>query len=402
MTEPPRLRELDLLRFVAATAVMLHHFVGRIAGWGVDNHHNLPVLARLTHFGGFGVDLFFLISGFVILMSAWDRGVGDFAVSRVARIFPAYWFAVSLALLLFFASGASLFEDGGGIGPLRSYLPNMTMLNVGIGVPPMEVVYWTLWAELHFYALAALLVWRGITYDRCVAFMVLWLLLGVFAREGRAGLLNGLLMPEWAPLFIAGMGFYLVYRFGPNLVLGLVIAACWALTVYYRVTIVNRELVWPQVWDAVATGVVTFLFLLMLMVATGSLGMVRRRGFTALGALTYPLYLIHETLARVMVERLGPHLGRWPLLAACCAVALGGAHLVYRFVEQPAQRWMRPRLRGALEQIRNGDGAPPDRPATARRPAAGPRGRSRSHRRYSVDGSPRPAAEHDTAAAPPA
>ena len=93
MTRPPaRLRELDLLRFVAAMLVMLHHYVGRLAGWGVQNHHNMPGLAAVTHFGNLGVDLFFLISGFVILMSAWGRGVGDFAVSRVVRIFPSYWF----------------------------------------------------------------------------------------------------------------------------------------------------------------------------------------------------------------------------------------------------------------------------------------------------------------------
>ncbi|MDL4772833.1 MULTISPECIES: acyltransferase family protein [Thermomonosporaceae] len=365
----PRLRELDLLRFVAAAAVMLHHYVGDISGWGVAHHRTMPVLAPIAHFGALSVDLFFLISGFVILMSGWGRGLGDFAVSRIVRIFPAYWFGASLAVLLFLATGiASLGAKPGGVGPLGAYLPNLTMLGTGVGVQPLEVVYWTLWAELHFYALIGLLVWRGLTYGRCVAFMAGWLALGVLAQETHSALLTALFIPQWAPLFIAGMGFHLIYRFGANLVLGLIIGACWALTVHYRVTVVNKELVWPVVWDAVTTGVITFLFLLMLMVATGELDLVRWRGFTVLGGLTYPLYLLHETLGRALKQWLGPYLGNWGLLGVSCAAALGSAYLVYRFVEQPAQRWMRPRLKGALAQIRGGRTTPSGDPPVTSRP----------------------------------
>ncbi|MEU8123235.1 acyltransferase [Spirillospora sp. NPDC049024] len=352
MTPPavrPRLRELDLLRFVAAVTVMFHHYVGRIAGWGVENHHNMPVLAPVAHFGGLGVDLFFLISGFVILMSVWGRDLGEFTVSRVVRIFPGYWFGVTFALVLFLALGETPIASR---SPLVAYLPNMTMLQVGIGVPNMEVVYWTLWAELHFYVLIALLVWRGVTYARCVAFMVGWLLLAVFALGSRDVLFTSLLMPGWAPYFIAGMAFFLIHRFGPNLVLWLITAACWALAVHHRTTVVNAALVWPSVWDAVVTGVVTFLFLLMAMVATHQFEMLEWRGFTVLGALTYPLYLVHESLGRALTELIGLRLGRWPLLGVCCAAALVSAYLVYRFVEAPAQRWMRPRLKAALHRLR--------------------------------------------------
>ncbi|NDU77253.1 acyltransferase family protein [Actinomadura sp. DSM 109109] len=348
----PRLRELDLLRFVAAVMVMLHHYVGRIAGWGVENHHAMPVLAPAAHFGGLGVDLFFLISGFVVLMSVWGRSPGDFAVSRVVRIFPGYWFGVTFALVLFLALGESPIASH---SPLVAYLPNMTMLQEGVGAPNLEVVYWTLWAELHFYVLIALLVWRGVTYGRCVAFMVSWLLLAAFAEASRDAVASSLLMPGWAPYFIAGMAFFLVHRFGPNLLLWLIAGACWALAVHHRTTVVNAELRWPHLWESVVTGAVTFLFLLMAMVATHQFEMLRWRGLTVLGALTYPLYLVHESLGRALVELLGAHLGRWPLLGVCCAAALVSAYLVYRFVETPSQRWMRPRLKEALHRLRRDD-----------------------------------------------
>src|SRR4051812_29624865 len=94
-----RLRELDLLRFVAAAAVMLHHFTGVPAPeWPGGNARSIcPGLGEVTRFGFLGVELFFLISGFVILMSAWARRVGDFAVSRFVRLFPAYWVSVLLS-----------------------------------------------------------------------------------------------------------------------------------------------------------------------------------------------------------------------------------------------------------------------------------------------------------------
>jgi peptidoglycan/LPS O-acetylase OafA/YrhL len=350
----PRLRELDLLRFVAALAVMFHHQVGGIAGWGVVNHHNLPGLAAVTHFGLLGVDLFFLVSGFVILMSAWDRGIGDFAVSRVVRIFPAYWFAVCLAMVVFVTTGIGLARGPGSESMFRSFLPNLTMLEAGTGSPPLEIVYWTLWVEVHFYALIALLIWRGISYQRCVLFMGAWLLLGAFAQEAHFDLLTSFLFPQWAPYFIAGMAFYLTYRYGPNLVLGLFMGVCWALAIYYRVSIVNKELVWPTVWPVVVSVVITVLFLLMWLVATRRLSWVSWRGSTVLGALTYPLYLVHETIRRPLQTWLAPQHSRWAVLAASVTAALIVAYLVDRFVERPAQRWLRPRLRRAVAQIRSG------------------------------------------------
>ncbi|TYK43742.1 acyltransferase family protein [Actinomadura decatromicini] len=363
---PARLREIDLLRFVAALLVMIHHYVGRLGGWGVQNHHNMPGIAQIAHFGNLGVDLFFLISGFVILMSAWGRGVGDFAVSRVVRIFPGYWFGVTLAVVAFLAIGQTPWA---GHNPIAVYLPNMTMFQMGIGVNHMEVVYWTLWVELHFYVLISLLVWRGITYERCLAFMVLWIVLGTFSMEADFLPLAAILLPPWAPYFVAGMAFYLIHRFGPNLLLWLIVFGCWGLAVPYRIASVSPELEWPEVWDAVVTGGVTFAFLVMAMVSVGMFDIVRWRGFTVLGALTYPLYLVHETVGRVLDDLLGAHLGRWTLLGVSCAAALAAAYLVQRFVEAPAQRWARRRLKAALARLRR-EGLPAVRRQTPSRSPA--------------------------------
>ena len=65
-----RFYELDLLRFVAAFSVVLYHYSFR--GYAADGLSALPylALAPVTKYGFMGVDLFFLISGFVIMMTA--------------------------------------------------------------------------------------------------------------------------------------------------------------------------------------------------------------------------------------------------------------------------------------------------------------------------------------------
>src|SRR5437899_2607707 len=83
----PRIFGLDVLRGLAAFAVMLHHH-----GWYYDQlYPGREPLAFNPGPGHFGVELFFIISGFVILMTAEGIGtVGGFVVSRFTRLMPAF------------------------------------------------------------------------------------------------------------------------------------------------------------------------------------------------------------------------------------------------------------------------------------------------------------------------
>jgi peptidoglycan/LPS O-acetylase OafA/YrhL len=386
----PRLRELDLLRFIAAGAVMLHHFAGvrSTVFAGRDAQKVYPELAPVAHFGYLGVELFFLISGFVILMSVWDRTPGDFAVSRIVRIYPAYWFSVLLSVALYLACDSAVPFRPDNPDPVQRLLPNLTMLQEGVHVESLEVVYWTLWVELRFYVLIALLACVGITYRRCVTFMVAWLLAGVLATQGDSEMLKTVLMPDTAPYFIAGMAFFLIYRFRSNIVLWLLIAACWALSVHYLVQNINPLNRWQGVHETVIPAVVTGIYVIMALVALHRLSWLSWRGFTFLGALTYPLYLVHEMVARAIVKAFFPHpiLDRLTILPVITVSALVTAYLVYKLVEGPLQRLMRPRLLAAVAQIQRNGAAPPSPPTSP--PEAAPRD----------DGRPR----QDTAAVPPA
>ncbi|QKW33632.1 acyltransferase [Actinomadura sp. NAK00032] len=364
----PRLRELDLLRFIAVAAIVLHHFAGvRSTVWsGRDAQKVFPELAPVAHFGYLGVQLAFMISGFVILMAAWDRNAGDFAVARFVRIYPAYWFSVLLSFGLFLASGSAVpYKDGDG--PLQRVLPNLTMLQDGMHVAPLEVVYWVLWVELHFYVLIALLARVGITYGRCVTFMVSWLLVGAYAKESGSSLLHTLFFPDTAPYFIAGMAFFLIYRFGSNIALWLIIAASWALSVHYLVNDISPLNAWEGVHEIVIPVVLSVLFALMALVALRKLTWLSWRGFTFLGAVAYPLYLMHETVARTIVKVFFPHpiIDRLTILPVITASVVVAGILVHLFVERPLQALMRPRLASAMAQIRRGGAPPTEEPPPA-------------------------------------
>src|SRR5690606_41993060 len=70
------------------------------------------------------------------------------------------------------------------------------------------------WAELRFYFLITILVVAGVTYGRVLAFCGVWLVAALGAELLGDPVLNEILMPRYAPYFVAGMSLYLVHRRG--------------------------------------------------------------------------------------------------------------------------------------------------------------------------------------------
>ncbi|MES9542647.1 acyltransferase family protein [Actinomadura sp. NPDC000600] len=345
MTRRERLRELDLLRFTAAMAVVLYHFTGfgGAGAWPSPSQEVFPEIAPVTRFGYLGVDLFFVISGFVILMSAWGRGPGEFGISRLVRLMPAYWVSVLLGAAVY-----AVFRMGHGVPGL--VVPNLTMLQGGLGLRNVDAVYWTLWVELHFYVLAAVLAGIGITYRSCLIFMAAWLLGGVFADEADNKLLQVMLVPTWSCYFIAGMALYMIHRFGPTLLLWGYVAASYLVALRWGSW--RAEHVFRGADETVVSAVITGIFAVMILVATGRLSRLRWRGLTVLGALTYPLYLVHSQLALPLLDAVYPGLNRWTALAVVVGTSLLAAYAVHRLVERPGAKWMRARLTASLAPMR--------------------------------------------------
>lgn len=116
--------------------VVLFHFTIRYDE--LFGHSSAPAAA--LPWGYLGVNLFFMISGFVIFMTLEKtRHSLDFVVSRFSRLYPAYWAAVILTFLLTHYIGLP-----GKLVGIETALLNLSMVHSFFNVPNVDGVYWTL------------------------------------------------------------------------------------------------------------------------------------------------------------------------------------------------------------------------------------------------------------------
>ena len=342
---------LDGLRLVAALMVVSYHYIAQgDTAWERDSHQMFGVADTVTSYGWLGVELFFVISGFVICMSAWGCGLGDFFVSRAVRLYPAYWFAI-LAI-----TGAV------AIGPVlqtrlisSEILVNLTMLQSPVGVPGASSVFWTLWLELHFYLIFSLVVWRGLTYHRVVVFCLLWTIASVASASLNDHRVSLFVDEQYSPFFVGGIVLFLMYRFGPTVLLWGILGVSWALALLKTVTMTESMGGFaghPLSWRVVAV-LVTVEFGLVAAVALGWLSRVRGRWLTVAGALTYPLYLLHLEIGWLVIRVLHRRVPVWPLLLGLLAAMLVASWLVHRYIERPIAPRMRGMLTRAVQEARD-------------------------------------------------
>lgn len=352
--ETPRFRLLDGLRLVAALAVVVYHFTARENNsWGLPVDQVFPELSKLSAFGALGVQLFFIISGFVILLSAWGRSVPAFVGSRAGRLFPGYWAGVVLTGFLLLV----LWPKGKDIG-LSQVIVNLTMLQETLGVHHVDGVYWTLWVELKFYLLIGVFLLIGITRTRIIAFCAVWPVIASLAETLDSSLLEQILMPDHAPLFAGGMLLYLIHREGWSVtllfLLGLnVIFAAQQTATGHFLTIGSAT---GHSYDPIVCWVIVSLFFAL--VASATLSPLSRLNWplvSSAGALTYPLYLIHEYWGWWFISLLAPTFPHRVVLVVAIVLCLVMSWAIWKFVEKPVGPHLRRAIQAGLEKSANRD-----------------------------------------------
>lgn len=325
---PPlaRVVELDALRGIAAVAVMAYHYTTRYQ----EQIGHIGGLSSGAAFGNYGVHLFFLISGFVIFMTLErSRTAMDFVVSRFSRLFPAFWASMAITATVVYTVGLPQQRI-----PLHDLLLDATMLPEWLDAQELDGSYWTLQVELFFYA--QMLLWFALGLLGRIRWIIAgWLLLA--ALEGwceKSGwhfsyVLRELLILRFIPFFAMGILFYRL-RTRPREWCGdvaLIALALLAVGIGQRPLLLLVACVCCAIFTGFHRGWLRFLHTPLL---------------AGLGALSYTLYLVHQSIGFVVIYRL-EHAGlpAWAAMALAVILAFALAALLHLLVEKPAMEAIR-------------------------------------------------------------
>lgn len=325
-----RVNEIDLLRFIAALAVVFFHYAFRGYAGGDRTLMPYPLLEPIAKYGFKGVELFFMISGFVILMTAANGDLRKFVASRIARLYPAFWACCTLTFVAILLFGGDHFSAS-----LPQYLVNMTMLSGFVGVPSIDGVYWSLFVELQFYALVGAVLMLG-RIEQAQIFLALWLLATIVLELFPVGPLRRLLIADYSAYFIAGAACFLIWSRGGSWFRYGMIAICFVLAMRESLGgIAGFERHFnTDMNEIVVAAIIAAYFVVMLLIANRRTGRFGRRRWMTAGALTYPLYLIHQNIGymafNIAYPTLNPHLVFWGTLALVLLLS----HLVHVQIER--------------------------------------------------------------------
>lgn len=331
-----RILELDALRGLAAISVVLFHFT--MEGKQSESFK----LAES------GVDVFFIISGFVILMSAEKvENWKVFARDRFTRLYPAYWVCVTITTVLILANTQSWiyhkypYEITDNM--MIRYLANMTMFQYFFRISDIDGPYWTLLIELLFYIfIITLIVLKKIKQIERIGFIILMLsmlylydmIIGNFYVHKIIVLFP---LIKYFPLFYSGVFFYKM-KFYKKTGLRMVMLLC-ALIVQCLFYLYNNS----KAMDAP-----NYIIVLVCIYGIFMLLLFDKAHFLVnpvtlwLGQISYSLYLCHQYLGiRILIPALKNHIALWPAIVLSLAIVLVLATLINRFVEQPSMKYLK-------------------------------------------------------------
>lgn len=189
------LKSLQILRFVAAVSVVNWHLT-----WS---------------FGSFGVDIFFVLSGFVIALVVSNyHSPTNFAINRISRIVPIYWLLTTLLLIIMFFTPKFVHESTIAGANISNYLRSIFFIPFYLDgdIKPLLRLGWTLNYEMFFY----LFVWISLLITKkalaLTSAIILFLYL-VFAIGFESNLATGFFGDDIILEFILGIIAFKIYKY---------------------------------------------------------------------------------------------------------------------------------------------------------------------------------------------
>ncbi len=329
-----RIPVLDLLRGVAALTVCLYHFTDPRDGLFTAG----DPLRRTTWQGWLGVEIFFVISGFVIPFSMHQRSyrlrdAGGFLVRRLKRLEPPYLACILLILLLNWLwtiiPGMSAKSQNVTVPQLLAHLGYLNAILKDINplwdYEWLSPVFWTLAIEFQFYIFMAL-VFPLLVHERPAVRIAS---VAAVALMGFIDSRNVALLPHWLPLFAIGIVAFQLYS--GKLPLG------WSAVLMIAISGLSWHIVGER---QTAVGLATALSILLL--ATWKPPRLLAP-LTFLGTVSYSLYLLHIPIGGALIhfasQREAAPSHRYLIVTAAITASVGAAWIFWYAVERPSQAW---------------------------------------------------------------
>lgn len=278
-----RLTELDAIRGLAALVVVLYHYTYRF-------YEIYPALGKAQtsfYYGSYGVQLFFVVSGFVIFMSLQRvNSSKDFIFSRFIRLYPAYWLSLCITFLV-----VSCFGLEGREVDVGTFALNFLMFHSQFRIANVDGVYWTLLYELKFY-FWMLILYRLNLLKIIEAILICCLLIKVILfflvdNSQIVKVFNELFILKYLSFFSAGICFYKLYRKNENINTYVLLALSLFVSIYFDTK--GGEVV------------VLAIFIIFTLLSFNRLQFIAVKPLSYLGVISYALYLVHQNVGYVFI-----------------------------------------------------------------------------------------------------
>lgn len=331
---------IQVLRLIAALLVVITHIT-------FYNHERLDQSVNIWSFGAIGVDIFFIISGFIMVATSgiydgkpvhWK----DFVKKRILRIVPMYWIATSIKVLALLSVPAMVLHAELDISRIiMSYL-FLPQFNPAGRFEPLLGVGWTLIYEMFFYAFFALALFLNRNSIKIISVIfIFFAFLSIFR------------MPDWPAVtmyfhpiilyFVTGMWIYHFYRKLSHKSMTIITAIIGflffilAFSLDMDITTKAKSLA----GFLLAIGI----FLFFLVIEPLIHGRVPRV-LLFLGEASYVLYLFHPLFLPIIPEFFARYMSvpAWVSVLVSIPAALIGASIIHKIIEKPVTKWLKPKI----------------------------------------------------------
>lgn len=334
-----RVPALDLLRLIAVLAVLLSHYgFSVLIAPGVGDVV-FPGIEAVAKYGYLGVKAFFIISGFVIAYSAEGRTSTEFAIARVARIYPGFLCCMTLTFLATLAFGAPYFE-----ATATQWAANLFIAASLLKQQYMDSAYWSLVSEVVFYGWVYLMMVAGIVRRRIGMIVLIWLSFSVINETMiKSILIQKIFLTDSSGFFATGLLLYEFYVGRRNVALQCLLAYAASCAVFQAVDNLHwwREhfVVVPDEWVVAA---ICLAAIVTVMQATRIRRLPLPSGvIIAIGGATYPLYLLHQNIGYMAFKQIGPVAHPVVVITVVVLALMTASWAIWRYVERPGQRLLK-------------------------------------------------------------